>query len=298
MRIPTFMKALAAIVFAAPLIHCSSLDGSSNAALECGEHCDDPAPDAGGAGDAADGCTLTQGYWKNHEEAWPVSSLLLGNRTYAKAELLVILRTPVKGNGLISLAHQLIAAKLNIAAGASDASIAQVILDADALIGNLVVGEAEVKTNVTSGLVGQLDAFNNGNIGPGHCDDGPPGGGCDGGGECPQPPSCGNGTVEDGEACDDGNTSSGDGCSEACTTETHQCVCGDGILDSQHGEACDDGNTTSGDGCSASCTVEPAAPVCGNDVVEDGEACDDGNLNDHDGCSPTCTIETNPCAPC
>ena len=25
------------------------------------------------------GCTLTQGYWKNHPEAWPVDTLQLGN---------------------------------------------------------------------------------------------------------------------------------------------------------------------------------------------------------------------------
>src|SRR5688572_23676843 len=64
----------------------------------------------------ASGCTLTQGYWKNHPEAWPVASLELGSVTYSKAQLLSIFRTPVSGNGLVSLAHQLIAAKLNVAA--------------------------------------------------------------------------------------------------------------------------------------------------------------------------------------
>jgi len=33
-------------------------------------------------------CTLTQGYWKNHPDAWPVTSLELGSRTYSKAEAL------------------------------------------------------------------------------------------------------------------------------------------------------------------------------------------------------------------
>ena len=120
---------------------------------------------------ASDDCTLTQGYWKNHLSAWPVSSLDLGNVTYTKPVLVEILKTPVKGNGLISLAHQLIAAKLNIAAGASSVDISVSIAAADAVIGDLVVGEDELSTSVTAELVGKLDAFNSGNVGPGHCGD-------------------------------------------------------------------------------------------------------------------------------
>ena len=35
-------------------------------------------------------CTYTQGYWKNHAEAWPVSTLTLGNTSYNKSQLLGI----------------------------------------------------------------------------------------------------------------------------------------------------------------------------------------------------------------
>ena len=66
-------------------------------------------------GNGSDECTLTQGYWKNHPNAWPVSSLKLGTVTYTKDQAIAILKTPVKGNGLVQLAHQLIAAKLNVA---------------------------------------------------------------------------------------------------------------------------------------------------------------------------------------
>jgi cysteine-rich repeat protein len=194
-------------------------------------------------------CTLTQGFWKNHESAWPVSSLTLGNVTYTKAELLEILRTPVMGNGLISLAHQLIAAKLNVAAGADDASIEASIDAADDLIGDLVIGEDSVSTDSVGDLVGKLDAFNNGDTGPGHCDDN-----------------------DDDDGDDDGD---------------HECVCGNGII--EDGETCDDGNVTSGDGCSATCTVEtPPVAVCGNGVKEAGEECDDGNLTNGDSCSSDC----------
>ena len=118
-------------------------------------------------------CTFTQGYWKNHPDAWPVSSLTLGTVTYTKAQLLSIFGAPVKGNGLISLAHQLITAKLN-GATSSTPGIGQAIADADALIGSLVVppvGAGYLAPSSTSSLIGTLDNWNNGVAGPGHCED-------------------------------------------------------------------------------------------------------------------------------
>jgi len=117
-------------------------------------------------------CTYTIGYWKNHEEDWPVNSLQLGNVVYTKAELLAILNEPVNGNGLISLAHQLIGAKLNIAAGADPTAAAAAIAAADAQIGNLVVppvGAGYIHPSLTSATTQILDNYNNGVIGPGHC---------------------------------------------------------------------------------------------------------------------------------
>jgi hypothetical protein len=117
------------------------------------------------------GCTLTQGYWKNHE-SWPVTSLSLGTVSYTKAQLLSVLDTPVGGNGLISLAHQLIAAKLNIANGADGAAISSTITTVDALIGSLVVppvGSGFLSTSSVDTLVSILTAYNEGTIGPGHC---------------------------------------------------------------------------------------------------------------------------------
>ena len=68
---------------------------------------------------------------------WPVTELQLGNVTYTQEQLLAILHQPVRGNGLLILAHQLIAAKLNIAAGADPSCIQDAIAEADALIGDL-----------------------------------------------------------------------------------------------------------------------------------------------------------------
>jgi len=118
-------------------------------------------------------CTYTQGYWKNHPEAWPVGSVTLGTVNYTQAQLLLIFGEPAAGNGLISLAHQLIAAKLNIAQGATPpAGVVAAIASADALIGGLVVppiGAGYLAPSSTSALTGTLDNFNQGITGPGHC---------------------------------------------------------------------------------------------------------------------------------
>lgn len=122
------------------------------------------------------GCTRTQGYWKNNEQAWPVSELLLGTVAYTQAQLLAILGEPVVGNGLISLSHQLIAAKLNQAAGVCvPSSVTTAIADADALIDGLVVppvGTGFLAPASTSALTTILDTYNKGCTvgGPPHCE--------------------------------------------------------------------------------------------------------------------------------
>ena len=118
-------------------------------------------------------CVLTQGFWKNHAGAWPVASLTLGTVLYTQAQLLDILDTPATGNGLIFLAHQLIATKLNIASGADATPIAATIAAADALIDGLVippVGAGFLAPSDASPLTDTLDSYNNGGLGVPHCD--------------------------------------------------------------------------------------------------------------------------------
>ena len=117
-------------------------------------------------------CTYTQGYWKTHPGDWPVLNLTLGSVNYTQAQLLDILNTPAAGNGLLILAHQLIAAKLNIAFGADPTGIAADIASADALIGSLVVppvGTDYLAPSTVDALTQSLDDWNNGITGPGHC---------------------------------------------------------------------------------------------------------------------------------
>jgi len=119
------------------------------------------------------GCVYTQAYWKNHFDAWPVTTIDLGTVSYTKIELLYIFDQPVVGNGLVALAQQLIAAKLNAADGAFvPTGVATAIADADTLIDGLVVppvGTGYLAPSATSTLTTVLDTYNKGEY-----PDGPP----------------------------------------------------------------------------------------------------------------------------
>lgn len=144
-------------------------------------------------------CTFTQGFWRTHGPGacdvaagpnyWPVANLKLGTVDYAADELCSILWEPAKGNGLIFLAHQLIAAKFNRLTNASliepACGIDAVIAAADAMIGGLVVppvGVGYIAPADASALNDALASFNEGGFPgcPGHCPGGvfppPPGG--------------------------------------------------------------------------------------------------------------------------
>jgi hypothetical protein len=119
-------------------------------------------------------CTYTQGYWKNHSDIWPLQSLTLGAVSYNASQLLQILNRPAQGNGLVTLAHQLIAAKLNIANGADPTAVQQSVIAADNMIGGLIVppiGSGYLSPGQTSQLTDSLTQYNEGTVGPGHCND-------------------------------------------------------------------------------------------------------------------------------
>jgi hypothetical protein len=72
-------------------------------------------------------CPRAQRYWRDRKR-WPVTGLVLGNLfpsflvpstfTYSNKKVRALLRTPVRNDESIELAHQLIAAKLNLFNGA------------------------------------------------------------------------------------------------------------------------------------------------------------------------------------
>ena len=127
-------------------------------------------------------CVLTQGYYKTHPDQWPAThtdgstKLYLGSTEYTQDELLSILEKPPKGNGLIALAHQLIAAKLNIVSGAPvPVAVISAIQAADTLMNGLVVppvGTDSLPPKDTGPLTVILDRYNRGEYigGPPHCE--------------------------------------------------------------------------------------------------------------------------------
>lgn len=138
------------------------------------------------------GCTRSKGYWKNHAGFGPqadvVSDLLPiwlgvdgGDKSLAVTDAQVAvdvlsMRTyGVPSNGITKLYAQLLAAKLNMAGGASSKDIMDIVADADIFLA--AYGWADWADLDSDGRktvlawMGTLDDYNNGLIGPGYCDD-------------------------------------------------------------------------------------------------------------------------------
>jgi len=117
-------------------------------------------------------CPLSQGFWKTHPDAWPVTSLTLGSQTYTQAELLALFDISPRGDASLILAQQLIAAKLNLANGALPTPISPTITDADHLLSGFA-GKLpyNVQPPSTTGRAmvndaNVLDSYNNGALTP------------------------------------------------------------------------------------------------------------------------------------
>ena len=176
-----------------------------------------------------DDCTLTQGYWKNHEENWPVTSLTIGGQVYTDVELLTILWTPPQGDTSLILAHQLIAALLNVALGATAPPAVQTALsDAEAWMlanadsdGRLPYGSTD---GAATAIADALAAFNEGQSGTEHCDD--------------PPTSSSSTTSTSGSGGESTTSSSGSGGSGGCPETFSPCTMGECPLGSECVDDC------------------------------------------------------------
>jgi fibro-slime domain-containing protein/uncharacterized repeat protein (TIGR01451 family) len=72
-----------------------------------------------------DFCARSPGFWKTHDEVWPVRSLVMGGRLYSEAEMAALLgyNGPDASN---HLARQLVATRLNLEVGSSPAILPDV----------------------------------------------------------------------------------------------------------------------------------------------------------------------------
>ena len=85
-------------------------------------------------------CVRTPGYWQQHAAEWPADRIVLGRadfapHTYSQAEMLAFLGMPARGDASLILATQLIAAKLNVFAGANPAPASAALARGDILLG-------------------------------------------------------------------------------------------------------------------------------------------------------------------
>lgn len=121
------------------------------------------------------GCTYTPGYWKNHRSVWFVKS----NETFYLSGItwFSVLWTAPRGNAYYILAFQYIAASLNVLRGASvPPDVVDVLTQARALFSSYTPvqvaamrGDNAVRQLFISAAE-TLDDYNNGTIGPGHCE--------------------------------------------------------------------------------------------------------------------------------
>jgi len=134
------------------------------------------------------GCTLTPGYWKTHstygparwpDDTWyllsalgPDTPFFLSGQTYYQ----VLWTPPSGGNAYYILAHAYIAAELNFLNGASSTPDVDAAFFAATSFFNtytpanaaLFKGKAGMQV---IGWATTLDNYNNGYIGPGHCNE-------------------------------------------------------------------------------------------------------------------------------
>jgi hypothetical protein len=132
---------------------------------------------------ASGGCTLTQGYWKTHSREGPApydarwknlgaleedTEFFSSGRTWIE-----LFRTPVRRSAYVALAHQYMAAKLNVLAGASGAALGDALATAEAFFSATSPAARLTTAQRDQALVlaSLLEAFNSGAVGPGHCDD-------------------------------------------------------------------------------------------------------------------------------
>jgi hypothetical protein len=138
------------------------------------------------------GCSHTLGYWKNWDGYGPQPDMVtqylpiwLGDPAGTKSlpvttaaistDVLEMKTYGNPSNGITKLYAQMLAAKLSVADGASDDDIDDAIADADAFLAENDhtdwQGLSRADKNMVLDWMETFDKYNNGIIGPGHCDD-------------------------------------------------------------------------------------------------------------------------------
>lgn len=118
--------------------------------------CDTPSPGTG-----------TPGYWKNHPEAWPVGSIIIGGVTYSRDEAIAIMKKATAGDKTYTMFRALVSAKLNVLIGNNSSCIDPTITSADSWMAMYGPAGTNVRAWSYAWKLGgpqatMLDAYNNG----------------------------------------------------------------------------------------------------------------------------------------
>ena len=151
--------------------------------------CGSPPGDDDDGGGGGSSCTRTIGYWKNHAGLGPqsdvVTSLLplwLGTEAGSKSVFVssaaqaaaLLAKSGDASNGINKLYAQLLAARFNIKSGADGSAVVQTVTQADAFLATHAASDWTSLSATDQHRVltwaSILDDYNNGRIGPSHCD--------------------------------------------------------------------------------------------------------------------------------
>ncbi len=113
----------------------------------------------------------SRGYWTHHPDCWPVTTLSIGGVQCDHRMLMRILRRPTRGDHSYQMAAQLIAAKLNVAAGAPSSCVLESIDDADAWLESYPIGHRSCRREKNAAwrsggeaIKNVLNDYNNGRL--------------------------------------------------------------------------------------------------------------------------------------
>lgn len=141
--------------------------GQGDFNLDLGQ-CSDGGDGGGDPPSGADG-TGTIGYWKNHPEAWPSSSIVIGGRLYTRDEAILLMASPGGGDKTYDLFAQLVAAQLNVDVGNASECIDDVLYYGHVWLyyyppGSNVKASSWAWKKSGDQIHSYLDAYNNGQL--------------------------------------------------------------------------------------------------------------------------------------
>ncbi len=268
LRAPAFLIVLATSWSLQPT-HASSLSSGHGRDAKPTRPGGDQGPRQNGSS-GGDNCVRTQGYWKNHSAhatnpsqqiPWPISE----ETPICSSTWFEVINTAPHGDPWFILAHQWIAAKLNVASGADPSVLGGDLDEAGNLLANNCNGLSGDDATRAIALASELDDYNNGRSGPPHCDTGGGGGITD----------CNNNGIDDSIDIADGTSQdvNNDGIPDECETSVKEycngtgsqnggvdCPCGNNVPNGPSGCA-----NSSGSG--ASLTAAGAAFVSADTLV-------------------------------